>query len=1107
MLEKRKSRHLPAVCVLFSLISVATAADRVQPSQEVIDAYEAGDFARSLVLVSKELHMCQAANPQADECLDLLFGGMNMAYKTQEFTRAEKLARAAVEIAIVVFGEQHADTAKSYNTLAFYLNVQGHYDEAEPLFRKALDIREAMLGEQHANTSMSYNNLASNLNKQGHFDEAEALYRKALKVDRSVYGEQHSNTVTSYINLAIFLKVQGRYDEAKPLYRKALEIRQATLGEQHVDTAMSYDNLASILGAQGRYDEAEPLLRKALEIRQTVLGEQHRITARSYNNLAHILNEQSHYDEAELMLRKALEIDLGVLGGQHPQTASAYDNLAVVLDLQGRYLDALPLLLKALEIRLAALGESHRETAVSYNNLAMNLQAQGLYENALPLFRKALEINQAVWGERHPDTAVSYSNLVFNLERQGRYEEAEPLSRMALEINLRVLGERHPDTARSYIIMAAILNFQGRSDRAESFYRKALEIRQAVLGEAHPDTAYSYRSLSSFYADRGRATEALSYARRAVSVVRRQQYQSEQARAGKFSGGNENIKSRHIYAALIKASWLSSQDLDSADTADALMNESFAAAQDLLANGTEAAVTQMAARFAAGDDGLAQLSRQHQDTARELMATDSLILTAWGGGNTEQAETLKGRSESLTEQLAVLSSDLRDRYPSYAELVLPKPLSVVETQASLLDGQGLLLIVPWGDHAYVFALTADAAKWQRVDLNWRELSRRVARLRCDVDPVTCSKEGADGTRAGASAYGQSVSQGLRPFDRSTAYSLYKDVLRPVMDVFADIDTLSVVTSGPLSGIPLSILVTEEPGAGEDDADPEVLRNTAWLGDRFALMSLPSVSSLKSLGGLDASSDGKREIFVGIGDPLLGGELVAGVSRSGLDQYFRGVSDAGTALANPDSLRQLASLPGTRSELEAMARALGATEESLLLGGAATETAVKARSLSTEVLTFATHGLIAGELRGLGEPGLVLTPPEVATEHDDGILTASEIARLDMDVEWLILSACNTASADGTPGAEGLSGLARAFLYAGARSLLVSHWRVRDDVTAKLTVAAIEGSENQSRSKSLQQAMRSIRTGTDENGEAISGWDPSWSHPAAWAPFSLVGARQ
>ena len=380
----------------------------------------------------------------------------------------------------------------------------------------------------------------------------------------------------------------------------------------------------------------------------------------------------------------------------------------------------------------------------------------------------------------------------------------------------------------------------------------------------------------------------------------------------------------------------------------------------------------------------------------------------------------------------------------------------------------------------------------------------MAHLRCDVDPVTCREADAEGTRAGASAYGESVGQGLRPFDRATAHSLYQDLIAPVMHTFDEVDSLSVVSSGPLGGIPLSVLVTEEPGAGEDDADAQVLRDTAWLGDRFALLSLPSVSSLKTLGGVEAGAVTERSLFVGVGDPQLGG---AGVAARGLDQYFRGVSDAGTALANPESLRQLASLPGTRGELLAMAEALGAAEDSVLLGEDATETAVKASPLVTRVLTFATHGLIAGELRGLGEPGLVLTPPDEATALDDGILTASEVAKLELDVDWLILSACNTAAADGTPGAQGLSGLARAFLYAGTRSLLVSHWRVRDDVTAELTVAAIEAAEDESRAKALQRAMRSIRTGTTENGDAIPGWDPSWSHPAAWAPFSLVGAAQ
>ena len=96
------------------------------------------------------------------------------------------------------------------------------------------------------------------------------------------------------------------------------------------------------------------------------------------------------------------------------------------------------------------------------------------------------------------------------------------------------------------------------------------------------------------------------------------------------------------------------------------------------------------------------------------------------------------------------------------------------------------------------------------------------------------------------------------------------------------------------------------------------------------------------------------------------------------------------------------------------------------------------------MALATHGLVAGELAGVSEPALVLTPPAEGTEADDGLLTASEVAQLKFDADWVILSACNTAATDGTPGARGLSGQAKVFFYAGSRALLVSHWPVVSD---------------------------------------------------------------
>ena len=146
-----------------------------------------------------------------------------------------------------------------------------------------------------------------------------------------------------------------------------------------------------------------------------------------------------------------------------------------------------------------------------------------------------------------------------------------------------------------------------------------------------------------------------------------------------------------------------------------------------------------------------------------------------------------------------------------------------------------------------------------------------------------------------------------------------------------------------------------------------------------------------------------------------------------------------------------------------------------------------------VLAFATHGLLAGAMGDDSEPGLVFNPPDLPGEADYGLLTASEITTLTLNADWVILSACNTAAGDRS--GEGLSGLARAFLYAGARSLLASHWPVRDDATAELTVAAIKVHQaGMSRADALQAAERQIRNDPT---------DPTRADPSAWAPFSLV----
>ena len=325
-----------------------------------------------------------------------------------------------------------------------------------------------------------------------------------------------------------------------------------------------------------------------------------------------------------------------------------------------------------------------------------------------------------------------------------------------------------------------------------------------------------------------------------------------------------------------------------------------------------------------------------------------------------------------------------------------------------------------------------------------------------------------------------------------------------------VKTLYVTSAGPLSGLPLAVLQTQAPSE-RPGRDANSLKAAPWFADRYALVTLPSVSSLRALGALKAPAH--REALAGYGDPVLAGyETAQPPAPSGLAsglRVFRGVGADGQGLADPATLRQgFAALPGTRAELTAMAAALGAPASALHMGPQATEAAVKAslQLPQARVVIFATHGLLPHALKGLDEPGLVLTPPTVPTPDDDGVLTASEAARLSLSADWVILSACNTAAADGAPGAETLSGLAKAFLYAGAGALLVSHWEVGDEVTAALTVQTItlqRAHPELSKAAALQAAMRAVRTGVLPGGKPVAGWQPIWAHPGSWKPLLVL----
>ncbi|MGD0533780.1 MAG: CHAT domain-containing protein, partial [Methyloceanibacter sp.] len=197
-------------------------------------------------------------------------------------------------------------------------------------------------------------------------------------------------------------------------------------------------------------------------------------------------------------------------------------------------------------------------------------------------------------------------------------------------------------------------------------------------------------------------------------------------------------------------------------------------------------------------------------------------------------------------------------------------------------------------------------------------------------------------------------------------------------------------------------------------------------------------------------------------------------------------------------QSLPQLPETADELNAVALKLGAPSADIHLGRDASETTVKHLPLTDyRVVYFATHALVAGDVTGVAEPALALTIPAQPSQTDDGLLAASEVAQLKLDADWVVLSACNTIAGD-KPGADALSGLARAFFYAGARALLVSHWSVASDAATRLTTATFDiltADPKLGRAEALRRAMLAYLNDTSQ---------PRNAYPAIWGPFSIIG---
>lgn len=850
-------------------------------------------------------------------------------------------------------------------------------------------------------------------------------------------GKDWENEWIDQLNaMVVFSMALGQHGDALEPARKILAWRLANdAAEPNTRLATAYSNYAHANFEFGNYDRAIELSRTAIATSR-LIDPMPPEPANFFANLGVYLAAAGRLDEA---IDEAREIQLvleQVLPAYHPFLASNLNLLAVTLADLGRLDEAENTSRRALDIAVARFGEA--PGAIHYmTTLADILLRRGKAEEARALASVASEKLRAAVGEGENRALLAREVHARALVALG--ERDAGLAELAAVAQLRAdkLPPFHRDRLTGAERLAELALSAGNVELALRSQAEAQRLRAETFPSEAIATAAGDARLAALEARSGNAADGAARARAAAAVLD-QRLAELQVTGSQRSGRDREIRAGYRWA------------LDAAVTAGD-QQLAFILAQAAIEGAAGQAMRDAALRGQVDDPVVAELLRARQDAGVELQAAlDRQLRLAGRGASVEERLAAQARRESLEQKLEQTNAAVLAVLPDAFTGEPATRLTLAQAQAALAPDEVLMLVASGEARTTVFAVTREAVAVDALETGSRDLAAMVARLREGLTP--------DAVRGGAG------------FDLGLSRQLHAMLFGGEAGLLAAGKArMLVAANGALSALPFAVLA----GAGGTD-----LKTADWLVRRHALVTLPSVSSLAEK--VRSQEPRRLASFVAVGAPLLGTEASGGV------QAFRSANLA-------RQVRDLPALPMSGTELTRIGEALAVGSQTILTGLDATEAALRTEQVSrADVLAFATHGLLAGELEGLDEPALAVTP----TADDDGLLTAAEIMRLRLDSEWILLSACNTAAGSGVD-ASGLAGLARAFLYAGGRNLLASHWAVRDDAAAALSIGTMQRyGQGAVPAEALRQAMLAMIDG--EGGPGGS------AQPLLWAPFVFIG---
>lgn len=984
----------------------------------------------------------------------------DMARQAEKLTSEGKYADAAaiwkqlIAIAEKSHGTDHPVVAFALTNLVTLLTNLGKYSAAEPFARRALVAYEKSMGPNHPDVTHALNNLALLLHKQGQYAEAEPFYRRSIAIREKVLEKDHPDVALSLSNLASLLSDQGRYAVAEPLYRRSLAIREKILGPNHPDVARILSNLASLLHDQGQYAAAESLLQRSLAIFEKTLDTDHPDITFSLNNLAQILSDQGKYTKAEPLMQRSLAIREKILGPNHPDVALSLNNLAQLLSDQGQHAAAVLLTKRSLNIYEKALGLTHPYVALSLNNLAQLLRAQKEYITAEPLLRRSLAINEKILGPDHPAVAINLNNLALLLQDQGQYTVSEPLLRRSLAIQEKARGTNHPAVAVILNNLAKLLFNQKEYSAAELPLKQSLSIVQDSLGQNNIVYAKTLNNLALLHWEQAQFGSATSSLSRSIAIetnwlIRELPLLPDQARSTQLSQ--------------LGVSWEWSFGwIDRYPPAVKMALE-------------------------------ARLNRQ--GLLPEIERGQALLLATPGINRSKvsqlQALTQQLTSVSLMSERRTAIREQRDKLQTELYRQIP------DLQIQLVTTAAVANALPADGVLVEFQRFQPFDSRRPNNQRWQEPQYIALVLKPDGSITSIPLGAAAPIDAlvhkvlGSSAQDQSDAE-------ANLALLSKQVLKPLVPQLKGSRQWFLSPDGELNRVPFAAL-------------PSPQQPTIPLAQAVQLRLLTTGRELVRL--QQPSAPGRQALVI---------------ANPSFDRPSARSAPSSTTDASPDKARRRSSelgssqwtpLPGSEREGQQVAGLLGT---SLISGPAATTTALQ-RQQGPRVLHIATHGFFVAnqdspptdplqvvqeqtqQLQALRQEdpqlrsGLVFSganQPD-SDPSDDGYLTAAEAVTLNLKgTELVVLSACSTGQGEVRTG-EGVYGLQRSLTVAGARSTLLSLWKVDDAATAAFMERFYKRLKaGEDRSNALAAVQQEFRNGTAGDGQ--------WKEPYFWAAWQLVG---